>query len=142
MNDLTPFGVADILGAVGSALPQVEVETVHHFGPGVYMREIRIPDGTLVVGHYHRHPHMCILMAGTLRLLDGEGEWREITAPMIFTAPAGRKVGMAVGGDVVFQNIFATDETDIDALEEALVDKTVHFDAVAALGGEAGPCLS
>jgi hypothetical protein len=119
------------------ALPQVDCNLVHHFGPGIYIREVTIPEGTLVLGHPHKAPHLCILMAGTLRVLDGEGEVRDLVAPYIFTAPAGRKVGFAVEGDVVFQNIFATEETDIDRLEEMLVDKgngRISPEEMAALG--------
>ena len=117
----------DTLEAEMLALPQVDCPQAHHFGPGIYMREVTIPEGTLVVGHAHRAPHMCILMAGTLRVIDGSGEMREMTAPFIFTAPAGRKVGYAVKGDVVFQNIHATDETDLDKLEAMFVEKSPAF---------------
>lgn len=108
-------------------MPQVECPVAHHFGPGIYIREVTIPEGTLVVGHAHKAAHLCILMAGTLRVLDGEGEVRDLVAPFIFTAPPGRKVGYAVEGDVVFQNVFATEETDIDTLEEMLVEKSEAF---------------
>lgn len=106
------------------ALPQVDCPMVHHFGPGIYMREVTIPEGVMALGHAHRHPHLCILMQGTLRVIDGAGEVREMVAPFIFTAPPGRKVGFAVKGPVVFQNIYATDETDVEKLEEMLLDKT------------------
>jgi quercetin dioxygenase-like cupin family protein len=121
------------LAAAMVDMPQLDIPAVHHFGPGIYMREVTIPAGSLVIGHHHRHPHLCILMQGTLRLLDGSGEWRTITAPLIFTAPAGRKVGLAVEGDVVFQNVFATDETDVEKIEDEIVDKAVFVDGIAEI---------
>lgn len=127
MSDVVEKSAADEAERQMLDMPQVDCPLVHHFGPGIYLREVTIPEGTLVVGHSHRFPHMCILMAGTLRVLDSEGDVRDFTAPAIFTAPVGRKVLYAVEGDCVFQNVFATDETDVDRLEARLVDKSPAF---------------
>lgn len=71
------------------ALPQVECPVVHHFGPGVYIREVTIPAGTIALGHYHRHSHMNIMLAGKLALLCDDGQIRILTAPMMLeSAPA------------------------------------------------------
>lgn len=119
--------VANTLEEETLALPQVECPLVHHFGPGIYLREVTIPEGTLVVGHSHRFSHLCILMSGTLRVLTGDGEVKEWVAPAIFTSPTGRKVLLAVKGPAVFQNLFATEETDVERLEEMLVEKSEAF---------------
>lgn len=127
------------------ALPQVDCALVHHFGPGIYIREVTIPTGTIVVGHPHKAEHLCILMTGTLRVIDGHGEVRDLVGPYIFTAPPGRKIGFAVAGPVVFQNIFATEETDIDRLEELLVyqgDGRVSDEELALLGAVAAPVVA
>jgi hypothetical protein len=110
-------------------LPQVDCREQHHFGPGVYIREITIPAGTCVIGHAHRGEHLCVLQKGTLAVVDGSGEVRRITAPMIFTAPPGRKVGYAPEDDVVFWNVFPNpdDGRDLDAIEARLVDKSAAW---------------
>jgi hypothetical protein len=108
------------------AAPQVEIPTFHYFGPGIYIREIAVPAGTLVIGHSHKAAHLCVLQKGRLAVIDGDGNPHEMVAPHIFTAPPGRKVGYAVD-DVVFQNVFATEETDIEKLEEMLIEKSAVF---------------
>lgn len=108
------------------ALPQVDIPLVHHFGPNIYMREITIPPETLVVGHKHRHEHMCLMMKGTLYVMDGDGEPHELVAPMIFTAPPGRKIGYAVD-EVVFVNVFSTEVRDVDVIEEMFVEKSAAW---------------
>ena len=103
--------------------PQVECPTAHHFGPGIYIREVMMPQGALVMGHHHKGPCMNVLVKGSMLIIDPEGEPRQIDAPLIFSTGPGRKVAYMLS-DVVFQNIFATEETDIDVLEETLIEKS------------------
>jgi hypothetical protein len=44
-----------------------------------------------------------------------------VAAPSVFMAKKGRKIAYIIE-TVRFQNIFSTDETDIDRLENMLVD--------------------
>jgi len=45
-----PTGAAiELLQATMRALPQVELPTIHHFGGGVYVRELFIPKGHTLV---------------------------------------------------------------------------------------------
>lgn len=107
--------------------PQTECPVAHHFGPGVYIREVTIPSGTLVIGHAHKHSCLNVLVKGKMALLEG-GVVRTVEAPMIFTTPPGRKMAYVID-EVVFQNIHATDETDVHKLEEQLVDKSAVWEA-------------
>ena len=104
-------------------MPQVVCPLTHHFGAGVYIREIFIPAGTIVVGHRHKGPGMNILMMGTLRVIDGSGMARTIQAPAVFVAPPGSKVLFALE-DSVFQNVHPTDETDLEKFEELFIEKS------------------
>lgn len=116
----------DVSQRLNSLPNQREIPVVHHFGPGIYIREVTLPPGTMVLGHCHRYEHLCILQKGTLSVIDGTGS-RRLTAPMIFTGPPGSKLVYA-HDEVVFQNVFATEETDIETLEDTLVDKTATDD--------------
>jgi len=113
--------------ALSLNLPPIDCGSRHHFGCGVYIREVTIPAGTYVIGHAHKGPHLCNMLAGTLAFVDENGgPPTVITAPATFVAPAGRKVAFVVE-DCVFQNIFATDLTDVDELERLLVTKSPAF---------------
>lgn len=104
--------------------PQVECPITHHFMPGIYLREMFVPAGTLILGHEHKTHHGCLLLKGTIRQLSEDGEpVKELNAPLIFLAPPGRKLGFAVT-DVIFCNLFATEETDPVRIEEQVVIKS------------------
>lgn len=51
------------------------------------------------------------------------GEAKVIEGPYIFTGKPGRKFAYIIE-DTVFVNAYATDETDVDKLEEMFVDKS------------------
>ena len=53
--------------------------------------------------------------------IKDDGEVVELVAPMTFVGKPGRKIAHIIE-TVVFQNIFATDETDIEKLELMFVE--------------------
>jgi hypothetical protein len=108
--------------AVKSA-PQVECPEKHHFGPNVYIKEVTLPAGAVIVGKYHRHEHLCNMVSGRMIVVDSEGNRTELVAPMTFMAKAGRKIAYIIE-TVVFQNIYSTSETDIQKLEDMIVDNS------------------
>lgn len=56
-------------------------------------------------------------------MLNDDGTTTELVAPIIFTSKPGRKVGYIVE-DMVWLNIYPTNETDIDKLEETFLTKS------------------
>jgi len=101
---------------------QAECPVQHYFGPGVCIRELFVPAGSLVLSHKHKEQTMHILLKGKAAVVINE-EVRVIEGPYIFVSDPGRKLGYAIE-DVVWQNVFATDETDPEKIEDMFVDKT------------------
>lgn len=127
MNDLVAnqsFTEADVQQVVAGLLQfeQPDLPVTHHFGPGVYIREIMIPSDTVIVGHYHRNAHLNVMLTGRLTLINMDGTRRELVAPQTLMSQPGRKIAI-VHEEVHWQNIYATDETDVERLEEMLFDK-------------------
>lgn len=116
--------------------PQVECPVVHHFGPGVYVREVHLPAGTLAIGHAQRFAQLNVVLQGSVAMLGEDGHLKIVQAPAIFTGPPGRKFGYVLR-DTVWQNIYATEETDIEKLEAHFLDKSAtwqtHHKEVASL---------
>ena len=105
--------------------PQVSCPVAHHFGKGIYIREITIPQGTLIVGRYHKFPHLNIMLRGVLSTYDSQGQSVELKPPLIFESAPGRKFGYAVE-TVVWLNVYATNETDIEKLEKELYIESIE----------------
>lgn len=98
----------------------VEMPVEHQFATGMYMRKLFIKKGTVLVGKIHKQECMNIVASGDISVLTETGSMR-CGAGFTVTSPAGiQKLGYA-HEDTVFINVFLTDETDIEKLEEALV---------------------
>ena len=107
-------------------LPQVECPVVHHFGPGIYIREVHLPAGIFAVGHAQRFEHLNIMLRGAVAMVGDDGQLKVVRAPTIFTGRPGRKFGYILE-DTVWQNVYATDETDVDTLEATYLDKSATW---------------
>jgi hypothetical protein len=104
-----------------------ELQTVcdlkHTFLDGMYMREMFIPKGTLIVGKVHKQPCMNIVSKGDISILTEAGSAR-VKAGHSAISPAGtQKVGYA-HEDTVFVNVFRTDATGPDGIEDVLAFTT------------------
>ena len=112
------------------ALPQVECPIAHHFGGSIYMREMSAPAGTVILGHEHKHPHMCVLLKGSMRVQNENGTTSDLTAPLTFEAKPGRKLALTLT-DVVFLNVHPNEdeERDITKLEERWITKSEGWTA-------------
>lgn len=108
-------------------MPQADCPVAHHFGPGIYIREVTLPAGIFAVGHAQKFDHLNIMLTGKVAIVD-DGKVRVLEAPMIFTGKPGRKVGYVIE-TCVWQNVYATEETNIDALEEHYLDKSENWKA-------------
>lgn len=115
-------------------LPQVECPVVHHFGPGIYIREVTLPAGAFAIGHAQRHEHLNIMLTGSVAVLGDDGEVKVLRAPMIFVGQPGRKVGLILE-TCIWQNVYPNpdNERDVDALEAKWLDKSGTWHAHEAV---------
>lgn len=120
MNDLSAIE-ADML-----AQPQVDCPVTHRFGPGIYIREVFMPKGAYIMGHHHTTAHVNIMLTGVIGLLNDDGTETVLHAPQTFVAQPGRKIAY-IYEDVIWQNVHATDETDVEKLEAMFLDKSPVF---------------
>lgn len=104
---------------------QVECNVIHRFGPGVYIREVHMPKDTIAIGHHQNFEHMNVFLKGKV-IMGGEDGPVTMEAPMIFTGKPGRKIGYIVE-DVVWLNIYSTNEQNIEKLEETFLTKSFSF---------------
>jgi hypothetical protein len=106
--------------------PQVDCSVVHRFGPGIYIREVTIPADTFSIGHCQTATHLNIMLTGRVTMVNPDGSHTELVAPHTFVAGPGRKIGY-IHETMVWQNVYATDETDVEKLEAMFLDKSATW---------------
>jgi len=102
---------------------QVDCPVVHRFGPGIYIREVTIPAGTFSIGHYQKTTHLNVMLKGRVLMCNEDGTQTELVAPQTFVCGPGRKIGHILE-DMTWQNIYATDETNVEVLETMFLEKS------------------
>jgi hypothetical protein len=108
------------------SMPQVDCPVVHHFAPGICIREVTLPTGAFAIGHHQKFDHMNMMLKGSVLMLNEDGTTHVMTAPMMYVSGPGRKIGLVIN-DVVWQNIYATDLRDVDAIESHFLDKSQTY---------------
>jgi|ERR1035437_2089492 hypothetical protein len=99
---------------------QINIEPKHYFAKGLYAREITIPKGTTLTGKIHKFSHINIISKGEISVLTENGVERIIAPATIVSNPGTKRVGYA-HEETVWTTFHATDETDENKIEDALV---------------------
>jgi SET domain len=112
------------------SLPQIDCDIVHTFAPGIYMREMRVPADSFIMGHAHKTEHLNLLMRGRMRMFTEHGH-NDLSAPALCIGSPGRKVAYAFE-ESVWINLHATNERDIEKLDEMLLEKSSYWESLQA----------
>ena len=91
-------------------------DTVHHFGGGVYAKEMRMPADYILLHHRHKFDHLSVLASGSIELIVN-GERKVIHAPACLTITSNVHHGARTLTDVVWYCIHATESTDVDEID-------------------------
>lgn len=102
---------------------ETDMPLTHTFSDGIYAREIFMPKGLFIVGHVHNTTHINIVSTGRA-LVWMNGEMNEVTAPYTFESKAGTRKALFIFEDMFWTTIHRTDETNIEVLENTLIDKS------------------
>ena len=111
-------------------MPQAEMTTEHLFSPGMYMRKVFRPAGTLIVGKVHKEPHFFLCAMGEIVAWTETGMRTLRAGDVIESKPGTKRVTLAVT-DAIGITIHRTDETDLNEIETQLIepDLTALFDS-------------
>ena len=121
-NHVSREQVMQLESAINSHPNQVNLDddTYHHFAPGIYLRELFIPEGVVITGAIHRTKHLTIVANGTVRITTDDGV-KELTGPAVFVSEIGAKKAIYAITDATVMNPLPTMETDIMKIEEHFI---------------------
>lgn len=102
--------------------PQVDLRTTHSLSGGVYARTIHIPAGTVLTGATHKKDHINVVF-GDITVTTDTGPVR-LTGHHVLPTKAGSKRAGFAHADTVWTTICHTELTDIEAIEDELVEES------------------
>ena len=103
------------------ALPedeQLDLESIHYFADGMYLRSLYIPEGVVCVGEMHKHSHFTILAEGRSSIVSQDGDL-EVEAPFVFISSPYAKRSVYARTDCTWITVHLNHDTctDIEKVE-------------------------
>jgi hypothetical protein len=100
----------------------------HSFSDGIYVREMFMRAGGLVIGKLYKESHTWFLLSGIIEVVTDEGI-NKYTGPVYINAPSGTKRVINAITDSTIVNVYANPEniTDTDLLEDMLTCKSYEL---------------
>ena len=94
----------------------------HTFADGIYVRQMTIEKGEIIMGAIHKHLHVWFLLSGNITVL-ANGELKEYQAPCTVLSEAGVKRIIYGNEESIFTNVHKnpTNTEDIKELEKQIV---------------------
>ena len=99
----------------------MSVEAIsHHFSDGVYAKQMRLAKGHTATSHKHNYDHLSILASGEVDIVCN-GLKTRFCAPACIDIKAGIEHEIIAYKNAVFFCIHATNETDVNHIDEVLI---------------------
>lgn len=98
---------------------QIHIEPIHHFAPGLYLREITIPKDVTLTGLIHKTEHICILSKGKVSVSTEDGIKTLEASSVVHSMPGAKRV-LYAHEDSVWINVHfnPTNESDISKIDD------------------------
>lgn len=112
-------------------------EPTHFFAPGMYLRELTVPAGMLLVGKIHKHSHFLVVTKGRAEVISEFG--RTIVEPgHISVSQAGVKRVVLALEDTQFITVHlnSTDTQDLAVVEAEHIESEMLGLASTPIQGE------
>jgi len=105
------------------ALPvedHIESPLFHYFAPGMYVREIHMPKGAVIIGKIHKHAHVNIISKGLVDVVTENGS-ATYEAPYTFVSEPETKRFVHILEDTIWSTVHAVDSEDLEKIEVDLI---------------------
>tara|TARA_R110000822_G_scaffold45408_3_gene121478 strand:+ start:1347 stop:1793 length:447 start_codon:yes stop_codon:yes gene_type:complete len=120
------FALQDAMEALPEEerLTKEDLEPIHYFADGMYLRSLFLPEGLAVVGEVHRHSHFTILAEGKSSIVSQDGEMH-VEAPFVFISTPYAKRCVYAETDCTWITVHLNHDncTEIEELENRHVIK-------------------
>ena len=115
----------EVMLAMPDHMTQADFKTEHYFSPGIYMREMTMPKGSVVIGKIHKTEHMCVVAKGSVSVVTEDGT-KTYTAPCVVHSMPGAKRALHALEETVWINVHhnPTNEKDLEKIDEIFVVDT------------------
>jgi hypothetical protein len=92
----------------------------HMFSEGMYVRELTVPAGVVVIGKIHKHEHPAFLLKGEAIVATENGGIKELKGPCSFVSPPGVKRAVYARTELIWTTVHLNKDNkkDLEKIEE------------------------
>jgi hypothetical protein len=113
----------DELERTMKAYPQKDCPVNHMFTPGLYTRQIYMPENTLIVSMIHKTTHPFVITQGIVHVKINDGEWKRLEAPYWGVTHAGTRRVLFIEKATTWGTFHPTDKTTVEEVMEDIIEK-------------------
>lgn len=100
-----------------------EFRTNHTFTPGMYIRELFLPAGSVNVSKIHRTEHPFVILTGLVSVYSENDGVQHLRGPYFGITRVGSRRLVVAHEPTVWLTFHATELTDVDAIEQMIIKK-------------------
>lgn len=112
----------DALEATLSQCEQIDHHITHRFTPGMYIRQIIMPAGSIYTSKIHKTEHPFTMLKGLCSVKSVDGKWRHMKAPWFGVTKPGTRRVLVIHEETVWLTYHPTHETDLEKIEAELIE--------------------
>ena len=101
----------------------------HFFAPGMYLRELTVPSGMLIVGKIHKHAHFLMVLRGRAEVVSEFGRAIVEAGHISISPPGVKRVVLAIE-----DTQFVTVHVNKDDSQDLAVIEAQHIEAESLIG--------
>lgn len=121
---------------LASGAPVIDLPLIHRFTPGLYMREIFMPAGTLLTSKIHMTEHPFVILTGrvSVRIIE-TGVTEHFTAPHVGVTRPGTRRLLYIHEDcrwITFHPIGEDEFENVPAIESRIIQRRQLADGFCA----------
>lgn len=122
MTETLEIPTLDRIEATMAGMPQAHCPVVDRFTPGLYIREITMPAGTLVTSMVHKTRHPFVITRGKVRVISETEGAVTYTAPHTGITEPGTRRLLHVIEETVWTTFHVTELTDVEAIAAEILE--------------------
>lgn len=102
-------------------------EPTHYFAPGMYLRELTVPAGMLIVGKTHKHAHFLVVTKGRAEVISEFGRQIVESGHISISQPGVKRVVLAIEDtQFITVHVNSSDTQDLEIIEaEHIIPETL-----------------
>jgi hypothetical protein len=112
---------------------QLDIDPLHLFAPGLYVRVLHMPAGSAIVSKIHATEHFCLALNGRATVANGD-ERQEVIGPCLMRTMPGTQRALYIHEDATWITFHPTEHTEVEKIERDIIAESFDDPRLKLIG--------